>query len=47
MITISGKSVFGGVSIGKILFYQRNDKVIKREQCSRFYGIGKQLLILV
>ena len=27
MITISGKSVFGGVSIGKILFYQRNDKV--------------------
>ena len=31
MITISGKSVFGGVSIGKILFYQRNDKVIKRE----------------
>ena len=32
MITISGKSVFGGVSIGKILFYQRNDKVIKRER---------------
>lgn len=31
MITISGKSVFGGVSIGKILFYQRKDKVIKRE----------------
>ena len=30
MITISGKSVFGGVSIGKLLFYQRNDKVIKR-----------------
>ena len=30
MITISGKSVFGGVSIGKILFYKRNDKVIKR-----------------
>ena len=32
MITISGKSVFGGVSIGRILFYQRNDKVIKRER---------------
>ena len=32
MITISGKSVFGGVSVGKILFYQRNDKVIKRER---------------
>ena len=30
MITISGKSVFGGVSIGKLLFYQRNSKVIKR-----------------
>ena len=30
MITISGKSVFGGVSIGKIMFYKRNDKVIKR-----------------
>ena len=30
MITISGKSVFGGVAIGKLLFYQRSDKVIKR-----------------
>ena len=30
MITISGKSVFGGVSIGKLLFYKRNEKVIKR-----------------
>ena len=30
MVTISGKSVFGGVSIGKLLFYQRNGKVIKR-----------------
>lgn len=30
MIKISGKSVFGGVSIGKLLFYQRSDKVIKR-----------------
>lgn len=30
MITIKGKSVFGGVSIGKIIFYKRNEKVIKR-----------------
>lgn len=43
MVTISGKSVFGGVSIGKLLFYQRKEKVIKRvhvdnvdEEWSRF-----------
>ena len=30
MITIKGKSVCGGVSIGKIMFYKRNEKVIKR-----------------
>ena len=30
MITIKEKSVFGGVSIGKIMFYKRNEKVIKR-----------------
>lgn len=30
MITIKGKSVFGGISIGKIMFYKRNEKVIKR-----------------
>ena len=30
MVTISGKSVFGGVSIGKLLFYKRSEKVIKR-----------------
>ena len=30
MITITGKSVFGGVSIGKLSFYKRNQKVIKR-----------------
>lgn len=30
MITICGKSVFGGVSIGKLMFYKRKDKVIKR-----------------
>ena len=43
MITIKGKSVFGGVSIGKIMFYKRNEKVIKRthvddvdSECKRF-----------
>ena len=30
MITIEGKSVFGGVSIGKLMFYKRNEKVISR-----------------
>src|SRR5699024_12139244 len=30
MITISGKSVFGGVSIGKLMFYKRSEKTIKR-----------------
>ena len=30
MLTTKGKSVFGGVSIGKIMFYKRNEKVIKR-----------------
>lgn len=30
MVTINGKSVFGGVSIGKLLFYKRKEKVIKR-----------------
>ena len=29
MITIEGKSVFGGVSIGKLMFYKRNEKVIR------------------
>lgn len=43
MITITGKSVFGGVSIGKLSFYKRNHKVIKRThideveaECKRF-----------
>ena len=31
MITLKGKSVFGGVAIGKISFYKRNETVIKRE----------------
>ena len=26
MVTIQGKSVFGGVSIGKLMFYKRNTK---------------------
>ena len=30
MITLEGKSVFGGVAIGKIQFYQRNEITIKR-----------------
>ncbi|GAA6491705.1 MAG TPA: phosphoenolpyruvate--protein phosphotransferase [Candidatus Bariatricus faecipullorum] len=30
MITLSGKSVFGGVAIGKLAFYKREDKQIKR-----------------
>ena len=34
MITIQGKSVFGSVSIGKLMFYKRNEKVIKREHIS-------------
>ena len=43
MITITGKSVFGGVSIGRLSFYKRNQKVIKRShvddveaECIRF-----------
>ncbi len=30
MITLTGKSVFGGVEIGKIAFYKRNNSQIKR-----------------
>ena len=30
MITLEGKSVFGGVAIGKIQFYKRNEITIKR-----------------
>lgn len=32
MITIYGKSVCGGVAIGKLMFCKRNEKVIKRTQ---------------
>ena len=31
MVTLTGKSVFGGVAIGKISFYKRNETIIKRE----------------
>ena len=30
MITLTGKSVFGGVEIGKIAFYKRNNRQVKR-----------------
>lgn len=30
MITLTGKSVFGGIAIGKLLFYKRNETEIKR-----------------
>ena len=30
MITLSGKSVFGGVAIGKIAFYKRQEKQVRR-----------------
>ena len=36
MITLSGKSVFGGIAIGKIAFYKRNEIQIKREPCRRY-----------
>ena len=32
MITLSGKSVFGGIAIGKIAFYKRNEIQIKRRR---------------
>lgn len=32
MITLSGKSVFGGIAIGKIAFYKRNEIQIKRSR---------------
>ena len=32
MITLSGKSVFGGIAIGKIAFYKRNELQIKRSR---------------
>ena len=38
MITIEGKSVFGGVSIGKLMFYKRNEKVIRRTHVDEEYS---------
>lgn len=32
MITLSGKSVFGGIAIGKLVFYKRNTITIKRNR---------------
>lgn len=49
MITLTGKSVFGGVSIGKLSFYKRSEKIIKRtrvedteEECARFHDAKLQ-----
>ena len=30
MITLEGKSVYGGIAIGKIAFYKRSEITIKR-----------------
>ena len=40
MITLSGKSVFGGIAIGKISFYKRNEITIKR---SRIEDTGAEI----
>ena len=44
MITCKGKSVFSGIAIGKLAFYKRYEKTVKREhvadaeaECQRFY----------
>ena len=42
MITLTGKSVFGGVSIGKIAFYKRNDQQIKRQHIDDTAGEVKR-----
>lgn len=49
MITLTGKSVFGGVSIGKLSFYKRSEKIIKRTrvedsevECARFHDAKLQ-----
>ena len=46
MITITGKSVFGGVSIGKLSFYKRNQKVIKFHKILQVNFIGEDELNL-
>ena len=40
MITLEGKSVFGGVAIGKIQFYKRNEITIKR---TRVEDVGAEV----
>ena len=37
MITLSGKSVFGGVAIGKIAFYKRQEKQVRRYHVCLLY----------
>ena len=32
MITVEGKSVFGGIAIGKLLFYKKNERMIRRSR---------------
>ena len=43
MITLEGKSVFGGVAIGKIQFYKRNEITIKENPCGRCGGGSRTL----
>ena len=31
MIVLKGKSVFGGIEIGKLVFYKRNNRQVKRQ----------------
>ena len=40
MITLSGKSVFGGVAIGKIAFYKRQEKQVKTVSCRGYRSRG-------
>ena len=42
MITLSGKSVFGGIAIGKIAFYKRNEIQIKRSRVEDTEQEGKR-----
>ena len=40
MITLSGKSVFGGVAIGKIAFYKKTGKAGKTVSCRGYRSRG-------
>ena len=42
MITLTGKSVFGGVAIGRIAFYKRNEITIKRTHVDDIEGEVKR-----